>query len=192
MKYYVILLFVSAVAFTSCEHTKHIYKPNKFPSPFEYAVKDSAGGGRSELFTRADGWLTKKPKRQPKNYINNFTVSSEDQGAGKITAKGKFDFVTKKILVMKFHEYITYDINITLQDGRYTCTFSNFVHQSKGVKNGSSYKHEKPSYFDYSMGNLTQLDPTKSADKKRWDKIKKQSDYNAKKIMRSFKNAMNH
>ena len=181
---YATLLSLSLLLFSSCERTKHMYKPNKFPTPFTYSITDSTIAENADPYAKAVKWLKKKTD------LNDFTFDSTAKKSDHITAKGTITFKTHKALVMVNREKITYNIDITITGNKYTCKLSNFEHRSNGVKNGNSYKYEKPKYFDYSFGSLSQLDPTKSADNRRWDKIKNESEYDAKKILRSLKNAM--
>ena len=180
---YFLVLFAAVFFLTSCEHTRHMYKKNKFPVPFEYAVTDSTTGTQDALYAKALKWISTNKD------LNVFTIDKQDKAAGRITGKGTLQFATHKILVMVNHETIVYNVEITVKDGRYTCSFTNFEHKSEGVKSGSSYKNEKPKYYNYSFGNLTQEDP-KGTDLKRWDKIKDETTVEAKKVLRSFRNTM--
>jgi len=160
-----------------------MYKPDKFPSPFTYSITDSSTAENTDLYAKAIKWMKKKTA------LNNFTFDSTAKKSDHITGKGTLTFKTHKALVMVNREMITYNIDITIKGNKYTCTVSDFNHRSNGVKNGNSYKYEKPKYFDYSFGNLSQPDP-KGTDLRRWDKIKDESEYDIKKILRSFKNTM--
>lgn len=128
---------------------------------------------KDQLFLKASKWAAE-------NFVDNKeAIKLADKEQGKIVGSGLFTLRYNKLLTMD--DYVSFDFDITIKDGKYRTQIYNF--QTKGIKSDYPFRNIDKTYF-------RQLNEDKFSFRKEYVTTFRMMDERINTLLESLKNAM--
>ena len=150
------------------------------------AVVQVEGVSQAELFVRAQAWFATTFK------CGKCVMQTADKEAGQVIGRGAYEYASATFLSSKaISGWVTYTVKVFVKDGRYKYEITDFMHE------GSPTASQYGSYPPFSFGLVTTDENypdikycTKGICGKNWEKLKKDSEAQAKSLIESLAKAM--